>query len=228
MSSKKAEEVGKSTEERKKAKVVKAAAGGKRAEKVVKKVVPKKTEVKKKLVKKTKVEKKNTVKKVKPKKETPKKLKGKDAAKKIVKKVKKSAGKSEKHKRVAKTHSFTKYEQWVAEAIKANATSEKPYVSYSKVKQYVLDYMDGGVVHFVPKLTKKTLLGLVARKFLKPKKDSYAFTSTGHEKLEPKSVESRKKVSRPEKKSKKVVTKEEPPAKTVITATGRISRPTSF
>jgi hypothetical protein len=189
---KKGEEAKKEAEEKKKKNPTKTAAV-KKTEKVVKKVVAKKVDGKKTVTKKPKIEKKGKVEKVKPKKEAPKKLKGKEAAKKIVKKVAKSGSKANKGKKVALSQSFTKYENWVAEAIKANATKEKPYVSYSKVKQYIVDYMDGGVVYFIPRITKKSLLGLVNRKLLKAKKDSYAFTSTGRDKLEPKSVENRKK-----------------------------------
>ena len=188
--------------------------------------------------------KKTATKKVTAKKTAPKKA---TAAKKLVKKATKPAQKAVKaatkttkktatkkksstEKKVKKEtkKSFNKFETFVAEAIKAIATEEKPYVSYSKVKQYLLDYMPGGLVTVIPKMTKKTLNSLAEQKLLKAKKESFAFTKKGEEKLAPAKVEKRKKIDRPTKEKKeKPVEKEEPP-KTVKTMSGRISKQTAF
>ena len=187
--------------------------------------------------------KKTATKKVTAKKTAPKKA---AAAKKLVKKATKPAKKAVKaatkttkktatkksstEKKVKKESkkTFNKFETFVAEAIKAIATEEKPYVSYSKVKQYLLDYMPGGLVTVIPKMTKKTLNSLAEQKLLKAKKESFAFTKKGEEKLAPAKVEKRKKIDRPTKEKKeKPVEKVEPP-KTVKTMSGRISKQTAF
>jgi hypothetical protein len=145
-------------------------------------------------------------------------------AAKAEKKIKKSTTKKPVKKAGQK---FSKIETFAAEAIAALATPEKEFVSYGRIKQYVLDYLDGGLATTIPKLTKNALIGLTATKLLKAKKDSYAFTAKGKETLAPATVEKRKKVVRPvkEKKKQSKQTAPEPLKKVTITLTGRATRP---
>ena len=180
-----------------------------------KKAAPKKTTTKKAAPKKDAAKKtKKLVKKaVKPKKAAPKKTTEKKT-KKAKETTKKAAPKT-----AAK---FGKYDQFIAEAIVATATEEKQWVSYSKIKQYLLDYMDGAIVAMIPKQCKKAILALVEKKYLKAKKDSYQFTAKGKEKLAPAKVEKRKKIDRPEKKV--APPPKEEPKKEIKTMSGRVSK----
>ena len=88
-----------------------------------------------------------------------------------------------------------KFEKWVAEAIKALSTEDKEWVSFLKIKQYLHDYMDGPNENFIPHQAKNTIQKFVEQKYLKKKRDSYAFTSKGKEKIAPSKVPSRSKIS---------------------------------
>lgn len=213
---------------------------------------PAKTEepTKTKKATKPKAEKKTVTKKATTKKETPKKAATKkaapkktaakkDSAKKATKKLVKKAVKPKKtvkkstekkpakeattKKAAPKAAKFGKYDHFVAEAIVANATEEKQWVSYAKIKQYLLDYMDGAIVAMIPKQCKKAILALVAKKYLKAKKESYAFTAKGKEKLAPAKAEKRKKIERPVKKAAPEP-KEEPKKENRVTMSGRVSK----
>jgi hypothetical protein len=119
---------------------------------------------------------------------------------------------------------FSKYEEFALKAIQATATDEKPYISSAKVKQYIFDYEEQAQSGQITKLVKRALTALVAKKFLKAKKDSYAFTVKG-KKQAPENVQNRKKVVRPAKvliKERKV---DDRPKKPTITLSGRASRP---
>jgi hypothetical protein len=122
----------------------------------------------------------------------------------------------------------SKYQAWVAEAIQTLGTAEHEYVSFGKIKQYLLDYLDAPVAK-IPKLAKQAVLQLVAIKLIKAKKDSFTFTKAGKAKIAPKTVEKRAKVERNEKvavkKKKPGKEKEEPVKPIVILGTGRVSKP---
>jgi hypothetical protein len=206
--------------------------------KTVKKATPKKAAVKKAPVKKAPVKKAAPAKSVKPKSSTAsvkKAVKGKVAkpstkAKKPAKvaaaKVVKKIAKSPKVKAAPTTASgFSKFETLALEAIVSIATEEKPYVSASKVKQYVLDYEDKALPAQVPRFTKNALTSLLAKKILKAKKDSYAFTQVGKDKA-PTKVPNRKKVVRVVKDVKPK--KAEPSKPSIITLSGRTSRPVAL
>jgi hypothetical protein len=153
----------------------------------------------------------------KPKTKAKAKVKPKDKAKAAgEKKVKKA-------KKVA-TPATGKYEIWVAEAIAANATEEHQYVSINKIRQYLVDYMEGQEFR-IRKMAKVAALTLLDGKLLKAKKDSYAFTKAGKAKIAPETIEERKKVVRQEKKVAVKSVKDGPPKGAVITASGRVSKP---
>ena len=205
-----------------------------------KKATTKKTTGKKKTDSSKKTTKKSTTKKPTTKKSTTKKM-----VKKATKPASKATKKDTKSKKVTKKGDSTKtkkaeakkkapksakvslYEQWIAEAIFNLKTEEKQYVSYARIKQYLLDYMDKGLYTLIPKRTKKTLESLKEKKLLKAKKDSYTFTSQGLKTIAPEKTIKRKKIDRPEKKPKKVVETKEPVRKEIVTLSGRVSKPTT-
>lgn len=119
----------------------------------------------------------------------------------------------------------TRYQQWIAEAIEQHRSPEHPYVSFAKIKRYLIDYLDAAVFR-IPKMAKQALALLLAEKLIKAKKDSYAFTKAGEAKIAPAKVEKRSKVVRKEKVTVKQV-KEEPSRGLVILGTGRVSRPSA-
>jgi hypothetical protein len=137
---------------------------------------------------------------------------------KAAKKVKKAT-----KKEVSEPAGLDKYEKWVVEAIGSLKTDEHAYVSLRKIRQYLLDYMEGQPFR-IPKLAKKAALSLLARKVIKAKNDSYQFTVHGA-KLVPAKIEKRKKIIRPESKAAVKKVKEEPAKSPVITSTGRVSKP---
>jgi hypothetical protein len=164
----------------------------------------------------------------------------KEASKKTVSKkvsvratIKKALTKSSKPKTVLKakakaskqkaTSGGTKYQVWVAEAIQQLKTPEHEYVSFGKIKQYLLDYLDTAAFR-IPKLAKQALLQLLGTKIVKAKRDSYAFTKAGEAKIAPKTVGKREKIEREAKVVAKSA-KEEPAKKVVILRTGRVSKP---
>jgi len=149
---------------------------------------------------------------VKPKTTKPKK----SAVKAIKKKV------SGKKATKAAATAFGHYAVLIAEAITVSATEEKQWVSYAKIKQYLIDYMEGGQPAQIPKRGKSAILGLVGLKFLKAKKDSYAFTTAGRRKLAPSKVEKRGRIDRPAKAAPPAPKPE--PRREYIMMTGRTSR----
>jgi hypothetical protein len=155
--------------------------------KTVKKIVTKKTAVKKADLHKPKPVSAKIKKAVKAKVKATKPKVTKVAKPKITKAAKatKSKGSSE----------FSKFETYAIEAIALLATDEKPCISAAKVRQYVVDYDDKALVSQIPKYTKRALELLVAKKILKAKKDSYAFTVKGKASA-PDKVQTRKKVVR--------------------------------
>jgi hypothetical protein len=139
----------------------------------------------------------------------------------------KSVKKTKKAKPLPTSSPYTKYQIWVAEAVQVLKTPEHPLVSFNKIRQYLLDYLDVKQPFRIPKLAKQACLSLLQKKLLKAKKDSYSFTKLGEEKIAPSKVEKRKKVVRVEKKQKIPKTKE-PVRNPVILGTGRVSRPLQF
>ena len=87
--------------------------------------------------------------------------------------------------------------------------------------------MEGPIAAMIPKQCKKAIVSLVEKKYLKAKKDSYAFSAKGKEKLAPAKVEKRKKIDRPEKKP--APAPKEAPKKVVEVKTiyGRVSKSVS-
>jgi hypothetical protein len=151
-------------------------------------------------------------------------VKAKVQARKKAKTVKPKSGK----KSTKSTRSgLSKFESIALEAISLSSTDESPFVSGSKVKQYAVDYLEKTPVAQIPRLIKRALEILVAKRLLKAKKDSYAFTLKGKA-AAPKKVENRKKVVRTVKE-KKAATKpkkaETPAKKALVTRSGRTSRP---
>jgi hypothetical protein len=114
-----------------------------------------------------------------------------------------------------------KFETYAIEAVTVFATEEKPYVSASKIRQYLVDY-DDTAVPLIRRNTKRALDILVVKKILKAKKDSYAFTTKGKA-LAPAKVQARKKVVRVVKPAPSKA--ELPPTKVTITLSGRATRP---
>jgi hypothetical protein len=194
-------------------------------EKKTSKAAPKKTAAPKKVVTKKAAAPKKEAKKISPKKAVKAAAKAKPSKKatKVPKATKKSVKKTTKS---TKSTEFSKFEKFVAEAIAALATTEKQFVSASKIKQYVFDYMEGGLAPTIPKLTKNAIGTLQAKKLIKAKKDSYSFTSKGKEVIAPAKVEKRRKVERALVAKKKKVKVVEQPAKvkTIVTLSGRTSR----
>lgn len=135
--------------------------------------------------------------------------------------TKKKVTKKEAPKKVERATPFSKYEKWVGEAIQALATEDKPYVSASRVKQYLIDYMEGAIFTMIPKMSRNALATLTEKKFLKKKKESYAFSAKGKEKLTQEKLPKHKKIERP------VKAKPEPEAPvvpaTTVTSYGRVS-----
>ena len=175
------------------------------------------------------------------KKSTTKKTATKEMVKKATKPTKKDDTKSKKatkktaskdvkketpKKEATKPINIGIYGRWISEAIFNLQTEEKQYVSYAKIKQYLLDYMDQGLYSVLPKRAKKTLESLKEKKLLKARKESYTFTSKGLKMIAPDKKTKRKKVVRPEKKPKKVVEPVEFEREEVVTSFGRVSRPT--
>jgi hypothetical protein len=119
-----------------------------------------------------------------------------------------------------------KYEVWVAEAIQQLKTAEHEYVPFTKIRQYLLDYLDAPAEK-IPRLAKKAVLQLRALRLLKSKKDSYTFTKLGKAKIAPKAVDKRKKVERPEKE-KPAPKPEKPAQKLLDLGTGRIIKLRTF
>ena len=225
----KPESVAPATEEKPKAKRVckKKAAGESTKKTATKKTATKKSTEKKTTTKKTATKTKAAATKKLVKKAAKPTKKASKVVKKAAKKTSPKKKAEAKPKKTAKK-SFSKFETFVAEAIKAISTEEKPYVSYTKVKQYLLDYMPGGLVTVIPKMTKKTLTSLAEQKLLKAKKESFAFTKKGEEKLAPAKVEKRKKIDRPVKETKEKAPAVPETPRTVTTLSGRISKQTAF
>jgi hypothetical protein len=166
---------------------------------------------------------------VKPKPSTTKATKPKPKAETPAKKLAK--GKPQKRgrkpKKAAAVSQFNKFETLALEAVAISATDEKPYVSSTKIRQYLLDYEPTAKPGQIPRYAKLALASLVAKKILKPKKESYTFTLKGKD-VAPEKVQSRKKIVRPvkpAKKSKKTVEAVKQVKKPVITLSGRTSKP---
>ncbi|OHT12222.1 hypothetical protein TRFO_18137 [Tritrichomonas foetus] len=206
---------------------------GKKVKKVVKKATTKKADAKAatKTKKATTTKKASTAAKPTKKTTTKKAATTKKATKATTKKVTKKAATKKKTDSKKKTEStpkavkFNKFETWTGEAIAALQTEDKQWVSYARIKQYLVDYMDKVIPAMIPKMTKKALLDLTEKKLLKKKKESYSFTSKGKAKLQPEKIEKRKKIDRPVKKAKVVAPEPAQPAKEVITLSGRVSKP---
>jgi hypothetical protein len=178
---------------------------------------------KKQTVKKT-VAKKPAVKKAATKKNAPVRAQLKKT---ISVKKSKPVKKTKKAKSAPAPSAYTKYQVWVAEAVQQLKTPEHPFVSFNKIKQYLLDYVDAKQPFRIPKLGKQARLSPVHSKLLKARKNSYAFTKLGEGKIAPSKAEKRKKIVRKEKKQTKPKTKE-PVRNPVMLGTGRISRPRQF
>jgi hypothetical protein len=176
--------------------------------------------------KKPAVEKKAAPKKVTPKKTIKAVAKAKPEKKavkpKATKKIRKPKTKSSK--KSASAGALTNYEKWAAEAVAALASSEKEFVSLSKIKQYILDYFEKASPKSAAKLATTALVLLQTKKLVKSKKGSWAFTPKGKDTIGSQKVEKRAKVSRPEPKKPKAKKVEEAPVKTVVTISGRTSR----
>lgn len=110
----------------------------------------------------------------------------------------------------------------IGEAILALSTEDKPWVSQKRIREYLLKYMTG-LYGTIPSMTKKALEKLTEKKYLKRKKDSFAFAKLGNEKLRPEKIQKRTEVNRPVKAKPE---KEEPakPLPEVVTMSGRVSR----
>ena len=121
---------------------------------------------------------------------------------------------------------FNIYEKWIAEAIFSQKTKEKEYVSFQKIKKYLLDYMDYGLYQVIPKRTKHALDELLGKKLIKSRKESYAFTTLGLINLAPKKIVRRNKLQRENKH--KTIEIETASKKNLVTLSGRISRPVNF
>ena len=212
----------------KKKKSTKKAAGepGKETKKktTTKKVVKKSGEE----TKKKTTTKKATTKKVSKKATTTKPTKKTSTEKKVKKeapkKEKKEKKKTEKTEVVKVPAKFTKFQNFVAEAIKALSTEDKQWVSYARIKKYLYDFMETGMPQMIKTQTRHALSELTRFKLLKQKKDSYSFTSKGKEKICPEKVPSRKKIRQdpPAKSSKQP--EELPPPKEYVSWNGRTCR----
>jgi hypothetical protein len=135
------------------------------------------------------------------------------------------APKDKKAKKVkGSSPTYSKFEQFAIDAINVNASEASPYVSFAKIKQYAIDYVEKSKLGSIPKLVKKALLSLEVKKILKAKKDSYAFAAAGKG-LAGKKVPDRKKVIRETKKAAKPAEAGVTIAKPVVTTSGRTSRP---
>jgi hypothetical protein len=137
---------------------------------------------------------------------------------------KETAPKAPKQEKAKTAPARSKFEQFAIDAININATDASPYVSFTKIKQYAVDYADKVKLGSIPKFVKKALLALEVKKILKAKKDSYAFAASGKA-LAGKKVPERKKVVREPKKTAKPTKVEVTIPKPVVTASGRTSRP---
>jgi hypothetical protein len=130
----------------------------------------------------------------------------------------------EKKTKKAATPANNKYETWVAEAIAANTTKQHEYVSINKIRQYLVDYVEGQEFR-IRKMAKATTLVLLDRKLIKSKKDSYAFTKIGKAKIAPQTIQERTKIVRQGKKVVTTPVKVDGPKGPIITASGRVSKP---
>jgi hypothetical protein len=133
---------------------------------------------------------------------------------------------TEKKPRQAKAArpSYSKFEQFAIDGINVNATEASPYVSFAKIKQYAIDYVEKTRLGSIPKLVKRALLGLEVKKILKAKRDSYAFAAAGKG-LALRKVPERTKVVREPTKADKPADAEVTIAKPLVTTSGRTSRP---
>jgi hypothetical protein len=157
------------------------------------------TVVKKKVVKKTKTPtKKSSAKLAAPAPAAPKPKKGKDT--------------------------YNKFEQVAVDAININATKTNPFVSFTTIRQYAVDYLEKVKVGSISKFVKKALFGLEIKKIIKSKKDCYAFAAAGKA-LAGIKVPERKKVVRGPKKRGKTPKVEVTIANQIVTTTGRTSLP---
>jgi hypothetical protein len=141
--------------------------------------------------------------------------------------VKKKTVKKSVKKAVKKSEAGAELKAWVAEAIQQFRTPEKEFVSFAKIKQYLLDYLDRQPSN-IGRLAKQTLLQLLADGLVKVKKDSYAFKKAGLEQLAPATVPDRKKIVREEKVKAEKVVRAAPAKVPWILQTGRTSRPRAF
>lgn len=71
------------------------------------------------------------------------------------------------------------YEMFIAEAIQHNMTEMCKLVSLTRIRDYVLTYMEHKNPEIIPKAVKKTCRILVARKLLRTKRDGFTFTTKG-------------------------------------------------
>jgi hypothetical protein len=90
----------------------------------------------------------------------------------------------------------TDIQQWVAEAIEAQATPEKPFVSGAKVMQYLLDYNSSLRPTAVAKLVTNALAVMANDNLVTAKKNAYALLDPGRARLLPGGVPKRTKVDR--------------------------------
>ena len=178
----------------------------------------------------TEAEKKEEVKETKSKKEVKKETKPKKEAKKETKpkkvEKKESKPKVQKEKKPVQPLSAATERRHLlttlaAEAIASNATEESPFVSSTKILEYIVKYIDTRAP--THENVKSLLRELVSKKLLQQRKSSVAFTKKGEEKLKPKSIPKRKEnVPEPEEEP---VEEKKPD---VVTGSGRISRQVQY
>jgi hypothetical protein len=89
---------------------------------------------------------------------------------------------------------LSELEQWVAEAIEAQRTNEKRYVS--SAKQYIVDYNERLRPQAVGNLVANALAVMQNAKLVSVKKNSYALTTAARQKLVSGKIKKRKQVVR--------------------------------
>jgi hypothetical protein len=87
-------------------------------------------------------------------------------------------------------------QHWVAEAIQAQQTPEKKYVSGQKIAKYLIDYAEKVRPLSAGKLVAASLAMMQQAKLVSVKKNSYALTAKGRKTLPSGKVKRRPKVVR--------------------------------
>ena len=146
--------------------------------------------------------------------------------KKPTKKVEKKAEKKTEEKKSKKPEAkgadkgLGKRASDVCEAIAVNMTEDDKWVSINKIKDHIYNYISETPVCGLHGYCKKGLEFLLEKKYIRQKKNSYAFTVSGLNKAKPDKIPKRKKI---EHKVAEPVRAPIPEKRVFITLSGRVS-----